>query len=589
MKSITFKDFTFNYLNQRKRKALSNITFDIEEGSVVGIIGRAGAGKSTLVKAMDGLVPQVEIGYQDGDVIVNELNTRDHEVNQMARHVGIVLQNPDLQIFSLTVWDDVAFGPSNLGYPREEVFKRVENALKETEIDSMAERSPSNLSGGEKQLLAISGLLAMEPNIMAFDEPVSMLDPIGKELVMNAMRQVTQKKGTTSVTTESGADIEAVAEVVDRIIALDDGKVVMDGSPVEVLQSDIVEEIGVGRPQVTELFLQLQKRGFLIDRIPVTLPQAYEHLRKKLQQEKITQISRPPSMDIDSKREFGETVVEVENLHHVYGGEVHALKGVSFSIQKGQIVGIIGQNGSGKTTTARHLVGLLKPSNKDAAIRVMGKDILSRKMKIDKIIKMINYVFQNPDDQLFEETIWDEVAFAPKMMELDDGEITELTEEALKVFGLNEHKKRYIYGLDEDLKTYLAITCILPLQPDILLIDEPTTGLDTQGEMKMMESLRALRDEMGKTIVIITHNMKTVGNHCDRVIVMSDGHMILDGTPREVYAQDEKLLEADIRPPQITRLGQMLAEEFGCPRDILTVEEMADILDHTLKNSTGGN
>jgi energy-coupling factor transporter ATP-binding protein EcfA2 len=174
------------------------------------------------------------------------------------------------------------------------------------------------------------------------------------------------------------------------------------------------------------------------------------------------------------------------------------------------------------------------------------------------------------------------------MVDYPEDEVKRLTDEAMQVFGLDAYKNRYIFGLDEDLKTYLSISCILPLQPDILLIDEPTTGLDERGEVKMMESLRYLRDEMGKTIVIITHNMKTVGNHCDRVMVMSKGNLILDGTPREVFAQNEKLLDGDILPPQITRLGQSLAAEFGCPKDVLTVSEMVEIVDYSLKNRSNG-
>jgi energy-coupling factor transport system ATP-binding protein len=217
---------------------------------------------------------------------------------------------------------------------------------------------------------------------------------------------------------------------------------------------------------------------------------------------------------------------------------------------------------------------------------VKGQDI--QKMRMNQIIRNINYVFQNSDDQLFAETIWDEVAFAPRMVDLKEDEVRQLTEEALKIFDLSAHRNRYIYGLDEDLKTYLAISCILPLHPDVLLIDEPTTGLDAQGEVKMMKSLEYLRDEMGKTVVIITHNMKTVGNHCDRVLVMSKGNLVLDGTPREVFARDQELLKADIVPPQITRLGQMLADEFGCPRDVLTVDEMTDLLAYSLQASQGG-
>jgi energy-coupling factor transport system ATP-binding protein len=394
------------------------------------------------------------------------------------------------------------------------------------------------------------------------------------------MRQVTEIRKTTSVTTESGADIEAIAEGVDEIILLDDGKLIMRGTPREVLVSDAVYETGVGRPQVTELILELNKRGHQFDQVPIALEEAHQIIRQKLSTLGITSIDRPPSYPLNDSPQFGETVLRVENVHHWYNEEVHALKGISFDIQQGQIIGIIGQNGSGKTTLARHLVGLLKPTNEDAILEVKGQNILD--MKIDQIIKMVNYVFQNPDDQLFAETIYDEVEFAPKMMELDEEETKQLTEEALEVFNLTPYRKRYVLGLDEDLKTYLAITSILPLKPDIIFIDEPTTGLDTRGETKMMESLNRLRDEQGKTIIIITHNMKTIGNHCDRVLVMSQGELILDGNTRDIFVQDEELLKADIRPPQITRLGQLLAEEFNCPRDKLTVDEFIDTLDYSL-------
>lgn len=586
LNAIEYKDFSFRYIHQ-KGQALDGITLEIKGGSVLGILGPAGAGKSTMVKALNGLVPSVDIGYQDGDVIVEGFNTREHEVNHMARHVSIVLQNPEMQIFLNRVRDDIAFGPANLGIPRDEVFDRVERAMVETDLVSMADRNPNDLSGGEQQALAIAGVLAMEPTVMAFDEPVSMLDPIGKEHVMHVMRQVTEIRNTTSITTESGADIEAIAEVVDELILLDEGKFVMRGTPHEVLVSDAVYEAGVGRPQVTDLVLELIKRGHQFDRVPITLKEAHQLIREKFSSLGITRIERPPDYPLNENPEYGEIVLRVRNLHHWYNEEVHALKGVTFDIQQGQIIGIIGQNGSGKTTLARHLVGLLKPTNEDAVLEVQGKNIIG--MKIDEIIKMVNYVFQNPDDQLFAETIWDEVEFAPKMMELEDEEVKQLTEEALEVFDLTPYRKRYVLGLDEDLKTYLAITSILPLKPDIIFIDEPTTGLDTRGEAKMMESLNKLRDEQGKTIIIITHNMKTIGDHCDRVLVMSQGNLILDGNTRDIFVQDDELLKADIRPPQITRLGQLLADEFDCPRDILTVEEFIETLDYSITKYGNGD
>lgn len=583
MKTIDFKNFSFQYLYQEEgENALDDITLEIGNGSVVGLLGRAGSGKSTFVKSLNGLCPQVEIGTQKGDLFIEGINTRDKEVNELARKVGIVLQNPEVQIFSLTVWDDVAFGPSNLGMPREEIIRRVDRSLKALELTSMSDRSPNNLSGGEQQLLAIAGVLAMEPKVLAFDEPVSMLDPIGKEQVLKAMFSITEKSEGVSLITESGADIEAVAEFIDYIVVLDEGKVVAKGLPNDVLQDDLMNNIGVGRPQVTEVFMEMKKAGIDIGAIPITLDQASNNLRKTLAKMKITDIKQPP-IDEKIKREFGETVIEVKNLHHVYKNGVHALNGVSFDIPKGQMVGIIGQNGSGKTTLVKHLVGLLKATNKDAVLRIKDLDCMSKKTKLEDIIKVSNYIFQNPDDQLFAETAIQEVQFAPTMLEMPADIMKKEVREAMDVFGLWPHRKRYVYGLDEDLKTYLAIACVLPMHPEILLIDEPTTGLDTKGEQVMMDSLHRLNDEFGKTIVIITHNMKTVANHCDRAIVLSKGNIILDGAPKDIFTQNEKLLQADIYPPQVTRLGQALAEEFNFPRNVLTVNEMIKLLKFNLR------
>jgi energy-coupling factor transport system ATP-binding protein len=584
MKTIVLKNFSFQYLQQEEgEKALKEITLELNNGSVVGLLGRAGAGKSTFVKSLNGLCPQVEIGTQEGDLFIEGVNTRDKEVNELARKVGIVLQNPEVQIFSLTVWDDVAFGPSNLGMPREDIVRRVERSLNALELSSMADRSPNNLSGGEQQLLAIAGVLAMEPKVLAFDEPVSMLDPIGKEQVLKAMFSVTEKGEGVSIITESGADIEAVAEFIDYIVVLDDGKVVAKGSPVDVLKNDLMNEIGVGRPQVTEVFMEMNKAGMDLGGIPITLNQASDLLSKKLDSAGIKEVKIPP-LNETNKREFGETVIEVKNLHHMYKSGVHALRGVSFNIPRGQIVGIIGQNGSGKSTLAKHLVGLLKPTNKDAVLKINNLDCMNKKTKLEDIIKVSNYIFQNPDDQLFAETAIQEVQFAPTMLEMPVEQMKKEVREAMDVFGLWPHRKRYVYGLDEDLKTYLAIACVLPMHPEILLIDEPTTGLDTKGEQLMMESLHRLNEEFGKTIVIITHNMKTVANHCDRAIVLSKGSLILDGTPKEVFTQNEELIKADIYPPQVTRLGQSLAERFKFPRDVLSVQEMIDLLKFNLKN-----
>ena len=579
MASVDLKGYGFRYL-RRKTPALRDLTLSIEPGTVVAVVGKAGAGKTTFVKALMGIVPHIEPGYVEGEIHVAGRDVRQADVAEMSHHVSIVLENPEIQIFSLTVKDDIAFGPANLGLPRDEIWKRVNYAIQEAELSGFEERNPTNLSGGEQQSLALAGALAMMPSLLVLDEPVSMLDPLGKERVMTIMERVA--KGATQATTlvtESGADIEALAGKVDRVIALHEGQILAEGGP-EILADARLEGIGVGRPQVAELFSRLHDAGLAADDIPITFESGAEATRRLLVEGGVRQVSVPPGFGAARNgRSFGEPVIRIDNLHHVYPPNIRALRGVSLGVRAGQIVGVIGQNGSGKTTMARHLVGLLKPSNKDCALRVLDRNIA--RMSIREIIRLVNYVFQNPDDQIFAHTVREEIAFAPEMMELPLAEREPLIEEALATFHLKGHEDDYTLSLPEDLKTYLSIASIYPLKPTVLIIDEPTTGLDTHGERKMMQSLLQLR-QAGHTLMIITHNMKTVGQYCDWVIVMNRGEVLMEGPTREVYSQPEALLEADIRPPQITRLGQALGE-FGFPPAVLTVDEMAQILLHNLR------
>jgi len=579
MALVEARDYSFRYLHG-KEPALKNITLDIQAGTVVGVVGKAGAGKSTFLKALMGIVPHIEPGYMEGDLTVAGKPIRDNDVSEMSRHVSIVLETPEVQIFSLTVKDDIAFGPANLGLPREEIWDRVRYAIQESELQGFEDRNPNNLSGGEQQSLALAGALAMRPKLLAMDEPVSMLDPLGKERVMGIMQRVAKSGGATTVISESGADIEAIAEKVDRVVALHEGRILLDGGP-ETLADPRMDEIGVGRPQVSELFDRLRQSGVKVDSIPTTLPAAEEAVRRLLGDRRVRAVTIPGDYrNGRSQRSFGEVIVDVEDLRHVYPPDIQALRGVTFQIRSGEIIGVIGQNGSGKTTMARHLVGLLKPTGKTSRVTVLGHDVTRLKMR--DIIRKINYVFQNADDQIFANTIREEVAFAPEMMELPKAEADALVEEALRAFHLDGHEQDYTLSLPEDLKTYLSIASIYPLKPQILLIDEPTTGLDTHGERMMMDSLCRLRDA-GHTLVIITHNMKTVAQYCNRALVMSKGQIVMDGEVREIYGQPERLLQADIRPPQITRLGQDL-KDLGLPQDVLTVEEMARVLTFNLRN-----
>lgn len=569
--SVRFEDFTFTYIGQKKA-ALKDVNLKIEGGKV-GIIGPTGSGKTTLLMALNGLVPHTDVGDQKGDVVVMGLNTRDHTVSEMARHVGLVMENPVTQLFSLTVIDDVAFGPSNLGLPLDEIKKRLEFALEAARLKGFEKRDPNDLSGGEQQSLAIADILAMEPKILAMDEPICMLDPMGKSRVLSLIKRLADEGKVTIIISESGADIDDVVGHMDRVIVLHHGEIVLDDSPADALQSDLFEEAGIGYPQVTELFLRLRDKKPDIP-IPVTLEEATEYIREEFERKKVKVsevIQARPKREVHVQPE-AEPIIKVRNLHHVYPPDIEALRGVSLDIYEGEIVGLIGQNGSGKTTLAYHLVGLLKPTNPDAKVIVDGIDVT--KEPISKTIEHINYVFQNPDSQLFAEKVLDEIAYGPKNLELPEEEIERRVAEAMKLFNIEGYGSSYTINLSRDLKTFVAISSILTMKPKILLIDEPTTGLDVKGVNKVMEVLLNLRNT-GHTVIIISHNMKLIAKYCDSVVVLKDGNVLTAGSAREVFSNTDVVKKANILPPLITQLAQDL-KEF--PPDILTVDEMYNTL-----------
>jgi energy-coupling factor transport system ATP-binding protein len=273
----------------------------------------------------------------------------------------------------------------------------------------------------------------------------------------------------------------------------------------------------------------------------------------------------------------GEPLIVVKNLRHTYPGlerGIEALRGVSFTIRKGEFVALIGQNGSGKSTLALHLVGVLKPTNKDAVIEVAGLNAARAKSK--DLIKRINYVYQNPDDQIFCEKVQEEIAFGLEAQDLTSEEIKKRTTEAMNIFGLEPLKDEYIVHLDRGRRTYVSISAIMALEPDILIIDEPTTGLDEQDSLAVMRELEKLT-KTGRTVIAITHNMNLAAAYANHVIVMHEGAVLLDGTPREVFAQSEVLARSYIVPPQITQLGQRL-KQFGFPSDVMSVDEMVGLM-----------
>jgi energy-coupling factor transport system ATP-binding protein len=568
---VEYSDVTFTYLNYEK-PAVSDIKLKIQEGTLTALIGSLGSGKSTLLRMMNGLVPNHFPGSMTGKVLVDGVDTQTVEVPVMAKTLNMVFDDPVLQIVALTVIDDIMFGPANLGLPKEEIVKRVIEALKTTRLTGYESRNPRTLSGGEQQLLAMAGVLAMRPKYLVLDEPIAMLDPLGKRQVLSAVRKLHEETGLTVVIAESGTDIESLMEFVDWVVILNGGRILAEGKPREIFSDEtMVRKASLRMPQVTDLAFRLgnTKNGS----VPVTLEDGVEY------------VSQLPSHQLSSKIEVikeskpesvsTEKAVSVSNLWHTFPGlpQVDALQGINLEINKGEMVALLGQNGSGKTTLSFHLVGALKPTNKDASVRVAGLDVINTP-QFD-IIQHVNYVFQNPANQLFNETFEKEVKYGPERLGLPPEEVERRAKDVLKKVGLGHLWEHSTFDISKSLETLLGLASVLSLDPEVLIIDEPTGGLDLETGQRVMETLRELNAN-NKTIIIITHDMALASRYTKRVVLLNHGKIILDGPTKEVFAQPEILAKTMLEPPQITRLGQRLTNA-GYPADILTVDEFVNI------------
>lgn len=572
MALIEFRDVTFTHLH-KNNPALDRINLKIDEKEFVALLGPLGAGKSTLLYSLNGVVPHLLPGHLKGDIVVDGKNTKDHDVAELVTSVGLVIDDPTVQVFNLTVIDDVEFGPLNVGVPPGEIPARAEYSLSASRLKGLETRHPKELSGGQQQALSLAGVLAMRPKVLGLDEPISMLDPIGKNMMLQAVREINEKFGATCIIAESGADLEDVMNLVDRVIVMDEGRILAEGDPKVAVEDRLLEKVGVGMPQVSLLFHELRKKVPDVE-IPAKLDDAIRPLSDYLEKGVIKVQKRGASKPQSGQVAKSTPYVDVENLTFVYPGGVKALDNVSFQLRRGELTGIIGQNGSGKSTLAQCIVGVYKPSNPDAEIRVDDVDVV--KSPTRDIVTKANYVFQNPDYMLFSKDVNEEVGFGLKMLEYPREKINEIVDETLKLLGLEEYKKTLINDLPRYLRTLVGLASVLVLRPDILIIDEPTNGLDRRESLRLLRYLRELQGK-GLTFAIITHDMKLVSEFCDRVVVMNEGKILLDGKPAEVFSSQEQLRQASLRPPQIAQLAQAL-ESYGISPTTLSVDDFVDQL-----------
>lgn len=552
------------------RQALKGASFEIRAGEFVAVMGRTGAGKTTLLSLLNGLIPQFHEGVFSGDVVVSRMNTRHYRVQTLARRVGMVLQDTEAQIIGSTVFNDVVFGPCNLGLPRERVNENARQALAAVSLTGFEGRSPTTLSGGEMQRLAVAGILAMEPVLLALDEPTSELDPLTSVSLFELLDRLRRSRPMAVVL--SSHDTEMVARFADRLIVVDGGRVVWDGIPRELL-SDVPRcgVYGIRPPQMVELVQTLHSMKMLPPgSAAFTVGEAADLIRPFFPRAwKLNAASLRLSRDVPET----PYAVDIDKLHHSYRNTPEALRGVTLKIRQGEFVAIVGKNGAGKSTLAKHLNGLLQP---DAGhVRVNGKD--TRSCTVARLAREVGFVFQNPDHQIFSASVNEEIMFGLRQVAgISPAEVQQRIEAALDFVGLHGMGDRHPFTLGKGERQLLAVATVLAVAPPIMVIDEPTTGLDWQGTQRMMSLIHDLH-ACNHTIIIITHDMQLAAEHAGRIVVMKAGSILTDGPPAEVFKETTALADASLALPPVAELAHALVDGKD-PLPAVSVKQMLSLL-----------
>jgi energy-coupling factor transporter ATPase len=594
---IRVKGLYFSYRDGSGREisALNGIDLTIREGELIAIIGANGSGKSTLARHFNGLLRPTQ-----GDVWVNGSNTRDSSGwREIRRKVAMVFQHPESQAVATTIEEDVAFGPENLGVHPDEIRRRVDWALEAVGLIGLHKRAPHHLSGGQKQRLALAGVLAMQPGCIVLDEATSMLDPSGRRELRGIIQKL-HAQGVTIVMITQDMDEAAICE---RVVVLSKGRVYRDDVSHNVMSDGkLLQSVGLDLPSITQLAYALHARR---PEFPETLLTVNEfvNLVGRLSYAKthidndgnITKTA--PSLDprknhsipelIQDNRLVKKTIIETSNLRYTYMRgtplEMGALKGVDFTVQIGAITGIIGATGSGKTTLLQHLNGLLSPQS--GKLRIDNIDIALKQNNIRTIRQQIALLFQQPEDQLFEQYVADDVAYGPINLGLPLSEVRQRVERAMEAVGLSItiFRDRSIYSLSGGERRRAALAGVLALDPKVLVLDEPTAGLDPRGRRELMSLLQTWQAQNDRSIVWASHSMEEIAQIAGQVTVMADGQVALEGTPRQVFIQADALTTYGLDVPLVVQVMRSLAKSgLNVPTDVLTVDEAITALEKLL-------
>ena len=565
-----------------EKNAVDSVSLDVEKGEFIAILGHNGSGKSTLAKHINAILMPTS-----GTLYVNGKDTADgRNIWDIRQSAGMVFQNPDNQIIETVVEEDVGFGPENLGVETEEIWKRVESALGKVGMLEFRKHSPSRLSGGQKQRVAIAGVLAMHPDCIVLDEPTAMLDPHGRQEVIQTLKELNEKEKVTIILITHHMNEAALA---DKIFVMNEGKIALQGTPKEVFSHyDEMKKIGLDVPVSTEIAHGLKKYGWhmpddiiseeeLLDSIKKNLPEKAEKDTEHRVEQKNESKAEQDNREAQQQKDSGEVILSLRDVNYIYSADTvyrrHALKNVSLDIWKGEFIAVIGHTGSGKSTLIQHLNGLNKPSS--GKILYKGQDISEKSFKLSDLRKKVGLVFQYPEYQLFETTVLLDVAFGPKNLGCDREQAEQQAREALALVGLPEEcYEMSPFELSGGQKRKAAIAGVLAMNPEVLILDEPTAALDPYGRDEILSILEDLHRKKNITILLVSHSMDEVARFAQRIIVMDKGEILMDGTPADIFRRHKELEEIGLAAPQAMYIMKEL-KEYGLPVDteIFTPQE----------------
>lgn len=570
---IEFQNLTFTY-EGADQPALKDIDLTISPGEIILITGPAGSGKTTLCCCINGLVPHFHEGDLIGDVLVREHNTRRSRVGGLASLVGMVFQDPESQLVTNSVADEVAFGPENFGVPREEINQRVADALRDTRLEGYDEREPHTLSGGEQQACVIAAIYAMQPEIYVMDEPLANLDPEGKAKVLRVVVELAKQRGKTLVLVEHA--LEEVLPLVDRIIVVDKGQIVRDGPVEEILEAGDIPFVFT-RPPVVRLG---EKYG--LTPLPLSSQDFYEKFQARYN---VDNIQWEDSSQNDFK--VGMQVIKIEDISFSYNknpnNQREVLRNISLSVGAGEMVAILGRNGSGKTTLVRHIIGLLQP---DAGkVVVLNKDVALTPTY--ELARDVGFCFQNPNHQIVSFNVRDEIIFGLKAHGIEPGDFDSRIQESLEFVNMLDYIDTEVFDLGIGQKKRITLASVLSLRPEILIVDEPTTGQDPRMALEIFEIIKRLNDS-GTTVLIITHQIDYAAAYAKRAVVLDGGRIKFDGAIKDLLIDQDLMQASALEMPQTTRLASLMSRH-GIPPWLVTMEALDQAIGKLVETSSNGH